>query len=487
MQTTSYSVAWGTTSCTAVPATMPYPAPRLLETAAVVVYPDDDTTLDTREDGLVAQAGYWEPLVVSDLEVSQGGPIRVLGHEALRGEEFAAYDEYNPLARIRLDDGTDFLLNFDHTEGDDGDDRLFGDLGNDWIVGGTGHDHAYGGYGNDLINADDDLSTNGGANDTADGPAFSYHDVAYGGAGRDVLIANTQDDRLIDWKGNFNTYVTAFESQGSVVSRSVQPALMEFLYRLSEADGADPTRSADTGASAERNGEPEGELALLRQGDDGYHRQTGASADPLPGDIPVGEREIMTGVNFNDGSGGGFSLADPDSGSWLVSDGRLEVEPSTPGGDAVTVLGPLDLPAYYEVRATINAGKPTGGLKSNAYIVFDYQGQDDFKYAGINVSNDKLELGYRDASGWHELDQSNAQLKADRDHQLLLSVNGMAATLVVDGTELFTHVFDPEIDSTGYISGLNDGQVGIAHRTPRPASTTSWCKCSPRSSHWSER
>ncbi len=60
-----------------------------------------------------------------------------MGYEAYKAEEFAAYDEYNPMGKI-LVDGSDFLLNFDHTEGElvagsiysDGNDRLFGDLSN---------------------------------------------------------------------------------------------------------------------------------------------------------------------------------------------------------------------------------------------------------------------------------------------------------------------------------------------------------------------
>ena len=55
------------------------------------------------------------------------------------------------------------------------------------------------GYGNDLLNVDDDLSTDNGLNDAPDGPQLSYEDIAYGGAGRDVLIANIVDDRLLDW------------------------------------------------------------------------------------------------------------------------------------------------------------------------------------------------------------------------------------------------------------------------------------------------
>ena len=175
-------------------------------------------------------------------------PIDVDGKHSnrTRAGEFALYDEYNPLRRITVSgtlangtavNGGEYFLNFDandptappapqdSTKKTDGDDRIFGDLGNDWIVGGTGRDDMYGGFGNDLLNADDDLTTNGGANDQPETSA-SYEDRAFGGAGRDVLIANTGGDRLIDWIGEFNSYLVPFAPFGmATVSRTLQPHL----------------------------------------------------------------------------------------------------------------------------------------------------------------------------------------------------------------------------------------------------------------------
>jgi hypothetical protein len=128
----------------------------------------------------------------------------------------------------------------------DGNDRIFGGTGNDWLVGGTGRDNLYGGFGNDLLNADDNHGTNLLRNDQPD-TAPSYEDRAFGGAGRDVLIGNTGGDRLIDWVGEFNSYLVPFAPFGmATVSRTLQPQLAEFLYTLGASDGADPTRFADT-------------------------------------------------------------------------------------------------------------------------------------------------------------------------------------------------------------------------------------------------
>ena len=210
----------------------------------------------------------------------------------------------------------EFLLNFDEAEGlfrpegvvpnatdnrpqtypevnDDGQDAIFGDLGNDWLVGGTGRDNIYGGFGNDLLNADDNSTTNGSLNDQPDTHP-TYEDRAYGGAGRDVLIANTGGDRLIDWVGEYNSYLVPYAPFGQAsVSRTLQPFLPEFLYALSAGDGADYTRYADAvggnppvptrnNPNPSRNGEPFGELGLVLQRDFAWHDQTVRRRIPRP-------------------------------------------------------------------------------------------------------------------------------------------------------------------------------------------------------------
>ena len=309
------------------------------------------------------------------------------------------------------------------------------------------------------MNADDDHDTNGGLNDAPDAEA-SYYDMAFGGAGRDVLIANTGGDRLIDWAGEFNTYLVPFSAFGAfTISRALPPNLFEFLYDLSAADGADPTRAAETGSDPERNGEPDGELGLVVQKDPGWHAQTGAPADVQPGNIPGGPRDVVRSATFNLGTAEGFAA---DSGTWTLTGGRLEVEPEVLGGDAVSVFYVDEvLPSYFEMRATIQGGKPIAGYKSNAFLIFDYQSPTDFKFAGVNISIDKLQIGHRDATGWHVDVQSSGRLKPNTDYNMLLAMNGGAVTLVVNNQDVLTHVFAPRLDPDGFAYGLNAGMVGI--------------------------
>lgn len=398
------------------------------------------------------------------------GDVLGFASDPQRPNEFADYDEYNPRDKI-----AGFLLNFDETEGhgdyidperglssdkvSDGDDIIFGDLGNDWIVGGTGRDNVYGGYGSDLLNMDDDHSTNLEANDQPD-TDISYEDRAYGGAGRDVLIGNTGGDRLIDWVGEYNSYIVPFAPFGTAtVSRTLQPQLQDFLYALSANHGADNTRGTDPdGGVLERNGEPYGELGVVLQKDFDWKDQTGAPDDPQAGNIPGGKRDVLRSAAFNNGRMDGFST---DSGVWAVENGKLSVSAESKGGDAVSVYH-VDsvLPSYYEIQAAVTAGKPTGGWKSNSYIIFDYQSETDFKFAGVNASTDKLQMGHRTADGWIVDVQTPAQIKPNTEYNLLVAVNGTNVTLIVDGSEVFSHTFTARVVD-GITFGLNTGMVGM--------------------------
>jgi hypothetical protein len=342
-------------------------------------------------------------------------------------------------------------------------------------VGGTGRDNLYGGWGNDLINADDEQSTHDGQNDQPDTHPF-YEDRAYGGAGRDVLIANTGGDRLIDWVGEYNSYLVPFAPFGqATVSRTLMPHLHEFLYALSAGDGADPTRFADAVGGTPpaptnndpiptRNGEPFGELGLVLQKDFAWQAQTGAPADPQAGNIPGGPRDVLRSAGFQDGSMEGFFV---DTGSFSVQSGALKVAADSTYGDAVAVYHVGDaLPSYFEFQASVTADKAIAGWKANAYLIFDYVDDSDFKYAGIDVSNNKLVIGHRTAAGWALDKQLPFQAKQDIAYNMLLAVNGVNVTLVVDNKASIAHTFQPRM-TDGMAFGLNYGLLGVGSDSAR--------------------
>ncbi|MBI3917574.1 MAG: hypothetical protein HY322_11275 [Betaproteobacteria bacterium] len=429
-------------------------------------------------------------------------PWHVNNHVASRLGEFFLYDEYDARRTILFDaaDGSvwksgsaegkkQYFLNQVSDEGvlvygavtfspngtpltfayrnTDGNDVIFGDLGNDWMVGGTGRDNIYAGWGNDLSNADDVLTTNGSLNDATDSHPV-YEDRVFGGAGLDILIGNTGGDRLIDWVGEWNSYIVPFAPFGiATVSRQVEPQLPEFLYALSASDGADPTRDTDTGINPTRNGEPDGELGLITQRDHGlWQEQTGGPTDPQPGNIPGGPRDVLRTADFNNGSLGSFAI---DSGVFEVKGGALSVAAASLGKDAAAVFY-LDqyLPIYYEISASIKADKPTAGWKANAYVIFDYFSPTDFKFAGINVSTNKIEMGHRTDSGWVVDVQSTTpvQIKPGVFYNVLVAINGTNVSVLVDNKSYFTYTFAPRVIE-GVAYGLNKGFVGVGSDNSR--------------------
>ncbi|HWQ28293.1 MAG TPA: Calx-beta domain-containing protein [Dehalococcoidia bacterium] len=352
----------------------------------------------------------------------------------------------------------------------DGNDRLFGDLGNDWVVGGSGNDDIWGGWGNDLLNGDDILTTNGSLNDAPDTHP-TYEDRIYGGAGLDILIINTGGDRAIDWVGEFNSYIAPFAPFGiKSVSRQVEPQLPEFLYALSQSDGADPTRDYDTGrvvTDPGRNGEYEGEIGLIIQQDHGYwQEQTGGPTDPQAGNIPGGRRDVLGGADFNSGSLGTFAV---DSGVFEILNGALAVSASSLGQDAAAVFyGDAYLPIYYEIEANVMVQKPTAGWKANAYLIFDYFSATDFKFAGIDVSTNKMVIGHRTPAGWIIDAQApfTGSLKSDTLYRQLIAVNGTVVTVSVNGTQALSYTYGPRT-LNGQSVGLNKGLIGVGSDNSR--------------------
>ncbi len=270
---------------------------------------------------------------------------------------FRYYDANDPWRKIAVAPGIEFLLNFVSRTGttivDDGRDVLFGDTGNDWLVGGTNEDHLYGGYGDDLLQADDDLDSTVGtgdprANNIPDPrtTAPTFADLAFGGAGRDVLIANTSNDRLYDWNGEFNSYLVPFSPFGEqTITRAGSPSNIAYLYAASKADGADPTRGGD----ASRNGEPYGEIGLVTNGDPDIGTQKGSPRDPQPGHQG----------NSRDKGGLGFSTA-PNSSALIPATISSSTAAATiSSGSATATISPGSTTGTSTTSLIVPAPQPT--------------------------------------------------------------------------------------------------------------------------------
>ena len=103
--------------------------------------------------------------------------------------------------------------------------------------------------------------------------------------------------------------------------------------------------------------------------------------------------------------------------------------------------------------------KPTGGFKANSYVIFDYWSPTDFKFAGIDVSTNKLVVGHRTAAGWITDNQTPFQARADTTYNLLIQVNG-TNVIVNAGNRSFSYLYGPRVVE-GENQGLNKGLLGF--------------------------
>jgi hypothetical protein len=157
----------------------------------------------------------------------------------------------------------------------------------------------------------------------------------------------------------------------------------------------------------------------------------------------------------------------PDSGVWTVKNGSLRVSAESLGGDAASVFHVSQmLPQYFEIQASITMQKPIAGWKANSYVIFDYYSPTDFKFAGLNASLDKIQMGHRDETGWVVDVQDNMQIKPGVFYNILVAVNGTTVTVLADNTEFFSHTFAPRVID-GWVYGLNSGMVGFGSDNAR--------------------
>jgi hypothetical protein len=206
----------------------------------------------------------------------------------------------------------------------------------------------------------------------------------------------------------------------------------------------------------------------VRQQDSAWQAQTGAPIYPQAGNVPGGKRDVLRSADFNNGQ---LQALASDSGSWQVQGGSLQVASTSNKSDAVAVFQVGDaLPSYYEVAATIKVIKPTAGWDANSYIVFDYQDKTRFKFAGVDVANNKLVIGQRTEAGWQVLQQVSVpgSVKSDTWYGVMLYVNGLTVTVALDNKTFLSQVFAPTVVD-GFSYGLNWGLVGFGSNKSRGA------------------
>ena len=199
---------------------------------------------------------------------------------------------------------------------------------------------------------------------------------------------------------------------------------------------------------------------------------SGAPADPQPGN-DRGTRDVLRSENFALGA----LLFSPDTGNWAVQNAKYQWT-TTSNGDAVSIFY-LDafLPRQFEVVSNIFIDKATAGFLSNGYVVLDYQSSTNFKFAGLDNSRDKVQIGRRTASGWVVLAEVNLKVLDNRTYEVKVSVSGTDVSVFVDGVLMLTYRFDttladPADPLSGYADPLTDGYLGVGGKSSTGAAAS---------------
>ena len=153
--------------------------------------------------------------------------------------------------------------------------------------------------------------------------------------------------------------------------------------------------------------------------------------------------------DFNDGTADGMTVT---QGTFAVSSGRYISTPPDERTRSLSVVDlTVDIPAKTRFQTTINL-EYASGLRRNAYQVFAYQDNNNYKIAGLNANAGRWVIGEFVNGSYRALRQVSVSPAQNVNYQLELVLEGKKATLHVDGRAITSHTFD---------SNLNVGKFGL--------------------------
>ncbi|MCA9040854.1 MAG: VCBS repeat-containing protein [Planctomycetaceae bacterium] len=115
------------------------------------------------------------------------------------------------------------------------------------------------------------------------------------------------------------------------------------------------------------------------------------------------------------------------------------------------------LPYKYEIVSKVSSFS-TPNVWYDGFLVFDYQGPNDFKYAGMFVGQNQWVIGHYQGNWTNrvaqfDMDDVGGDIKADREYVLFLKISGDNVKLFVDGIQRVSATF---------ADGINNGSAGVA-------------------------
>lgn len=172
--------------------------------------------------------------------------------------------------------------------------------------------------------------------------------------------------------------------------------------------------------------------------------------------------------DFDDGAAEFLQVA---AGAWDVAGGRYGVKPE-PGAAGLSLLALTEpLPASFAAGATVNASAGDGTYWSNALIVFDYRGPDDFKFAGGFSGADAWRIGHVRGAEWVTDAFAEAPIASNVDYRLEIVVVGTEVRLSVDGSPRVTHDFGEPVHGGSLGLGTRRGIARFDDLAVHPLAT----------------
>ncbi|QDU82605.1 FG-GAP repeat protein [Polystyrenella longa] len=164
--------------------------------------------------------------------------------------------------------------------------------------------------------------------------------------------------------------------------------------------------------------------------------------------------------DFEEVHWGGLYLKTPQNFSIIEENGNKYLQTDNSGLTGLStalVATETPLPETFEMSATITSiGGPNRWL--DGFLIFDYQNENDFKYAGQFKGQNQWVIGHYQGSWGNKLsvvdwDDSGQQISVNKAYTLHVRVDGDQARLLVDG--LF-------VTSATFAGGIGDGKAGVA-------------------------
>ncbi|MBI5057082.1 MAG: hypothetical protein HZB61_10760, partial [Nitrospirae bacterium] len=187
-----------------------------------------------------------------------------------------------------------------------------------------------------------------------------------------------------------------------------------------------------------------------------WTQRTSITANTLGGVVYGGNNTFVAVGDYGTIIQAGTNVWMSVSGDWVYENGEYSGLDAA-GTLAITVLGNSQTVNPVVIESDLFM-QPDDVLYTNGFIIFDYQGPNDFKYAGAKEGLNKWLIGYYDGS-WHDLAELSEPVDAARWYRLRVEINGNTARLYVDDDR----------DGSGYVykteaafTNTGAGPIGLA-------------------------